>query len=93
MFFKELSSTHIQNQKQESWLVIILYIYIYNKTPLRIKRKCVSPNFKSNLAIVMMDGELHGGEHPGFHFLYRVYYSMWKTMIKEREREKEKLQT
>jgi hypothetical protein len=37
----------------------------------------------------MMDGELHGGEHPGFHFLYRVYYSMWKTMIKEREREGE----
>jgi hypothetical protein len=69
----------------QSWLVIILYIY--SKTPLRIKRKCVSPNFKSNLAIVMMDGELHGGEHPGFHFLYRAYCSMWKTMMRERERE------
>jgi len=87
-FLKNFQShTYRIKSKKVGWLSF--FIYIYNKTPLRIKRKCVSPNFKSNLAIVMMDGELHGGEHPGFHFLYRVYYSMWKTMIKEREREGE----
>jgi len=89
-FLKNFQShTYRIKSKKVGWLSFFIYIYIYNKTPLRIKRKCVSPNFKSNLAIVMMDGELHGGEHPGFHFLYRVYYSMWKTMIKEREREGE----